>query len=192
MAVPEDDAIFRIAQLLLLLGSMADQGRPSATIERLSYYDFLVANPLLVVTDDDDPDRMALLMAGFDSRALHYASPTHRFTTRRERLQHDLALLVSYGLVAPSVDKAVHYAVTSSGRELAGRFTAIYAHAYRTSAEILIRRLHRMSDTRLREQARQWTTFDATSAWEPDGGLFELELLRADKPDSDFDERPGR
>ncbi|WP_179443447.1 ABC-three component system middle component 2 [Rhodococcus sp. ACPA1] len=189
--MPEDDVVFRLAQLLLLLESMAEQGRPDVTIERLSYYDFLVANPLLVVTEDD-PDRMALLMAGFDRRALHYASPTHRFTTRRERLQHDLALLVSYGLVVPTVEKAVRYSVTAFGRELAGRFTAIYARAYRTSAEILIRRLHRMSDTRLREQARTWTTLAAASVGEPDGALFELELLGTDDPDSDIDEWPTR
>ncbi|WAM19503.1 ABC-three component system middle component 2 [Rhodococcus sp. JS3073] len=191
VALPEDDVVFRLAQLLLLLGSLAEQGSPDVTIERLSYYDFLVANPLLVVAEDD-PDRMPLLMAGFDSRALHYASPTHRFTTRRERLQHDLALLVSYGLAVSTVDKAVRYSVTPSGRELASRFTAIYARAYRTSAEILIRRLDKMSDKRLREQARTWTTLDATSVSESDGALFELELLGIEYPDSDIDEWPTR
>lgn len=190
VVVPEDDVVFRLAQLLLLMGSMAQQGRRGVPIERLSYYDFFVANPLLVVTDDEDPDRMSLLMAGFDSRALHYASPTHRFTTRRERLQHDLAILVSYGLVVPTVDKAVRYSVTSSGSELASRFTAVYARAYRTSADILIRRLHKLSDSRLREQARRWTTFEDTAAWETDGALFDLELLRTDNPDTHLDGRP--
>ncbi|MFI6098226.1 ABC-three component system middle component 2 [Lentzea sp. NPDC051213] len=158
VVVPEDDVIFRLAQLLLLLTSLQRLRQPGISLERLGCYDFLVANPLLVVTYEDDADRKRLLMAGFDGRALIYASPAHRFTTRRERLQHDLALLVAYGLVAPTVDKSVLYAVTPSGVDLAGRFTAVYAKSYRLSAEIIIRRLARLSDTRLREAVRTWTT----------------------------------
>jgi hypothetical protein len=158
VVVPEDDVIFRLAQLLLLLASLERLRQPGISLERLGCYDFLVANPLLVLTDENDTDRKRLLMAGFDGRALSYASPAHRFTTRRERLQHDLALLVAYGLVAPTVDKSVLYAVTSSGMDLAGRFTAVYARSYRLSAEILVRRLSRLSDKRLREAVRRWTT----------------------------------
>jgi hypothetical protein len=158
VVVPEDDVIFRLAQLLLLLASLQRLGQPGISLERLGCYDFLVANPLLVVTDENDADRKRLLMAGFDGRALSYASPAHRFTTRRERLQHDLALLVAFGLVAPAVDKSVLYTVTSSGLDLAGRFTAVYARSYRLSAEILVRRLSRLSDKRLRDAVRTWTT----------------------------------
>jgi hypothetical protein len=158
VVVPEDDVIFRLAQLLLLLASLQSQRQPGVSLERLGCYDFLVANPLLVLTDEDDVDRKRLLMAGFDGRALSYASPAHRFTTRRERLQHDLALLVAYGLVSPTVNKSVLYAVTPAGLDLAGRFTAVYARSYRLSAEILIRRLSRLTDKRLREAVRTWTT----------------------------------
>jgi hypothetical protein len=158
VVVPEDDVIFRLAQLLLLLASLPRLRQPGISLERLGCYDFLVANPLLVITDEDDADRKRLLMAGFDGRALNYASPAHRFTTRRERLQHDLALLVSYGLVAPTVDKGVLYTVTHSGLDLAGRFTAVYARSYRLSADILVRRLSRLSDKRLREAVHTWTT----------------------------------
>jgi hypothetical protein len=157
VVVPEDDVVFRLAQLLLLMTSLHDLQQPGASIERLGYYDFLVANPLLVLTDESDMDRKRLLMAGFDGRALSYASPAHRFTTRRERLQHDLALLVAYGLVTPNVDKSVLYAVTDDGREFAARLHAIYAQSYRLSADILIRRLRRLSDTRLREEVQAWT-----------------------------------
>jgi len=156
--VPEDDVIFRLAQLLLLLASVDHLGKPGVSLERLGCYDFLVANPMLVVTDEADPDRTRLLMAGFDGRALSYASPAHRFATRRERLQHDLALLVAYGLAAPTVDRGVLYAITRDGLELAGRFTALYARAYRLSADILVRRLSSMSDRRLREAVGTWTT----------------------------------
>jgi hypothetical protein len=158
VVVPEDDVIFRLAQLLLLLASLERLGQPGISLERLGSYDFLVANPLLVLTDEKDADRRRLMMAGFDGRALSYASPAHRFTTRRERLQHDLALLVAYGLVAPTVDKSVLYAITRDGRELADRFTAVYARSYRLSAELLVRRLSRMSDKRLREAVSTWTT----------------------------------
>jgi hypothetical protein len=156
--VPEDDVIFRLAQLLLLLGSLSHLGQAGISLERLGCYDFLVANPMLMLTDGDDPDRTRLLMAGFDGRALSYASPAHRFATRRERLQHDLVRLVAYGLVAPTVSRGVLYAITSDGLELAGRFTALYAQAYRLSADILVRRLSRMSDKRLREAIGMWIT----------------------------------
>jgi hypothetical protein len=158
VVVPEDDVVFRLAQLLLLLASLQRQRQPGVSLERLGCYDFLVANPLLVLTDEDDVDRKRLLMAGFDGRALSYASPAHRFTTRRERLQHDLALLVAYDLVSPTVNKSVLYAATPAGLDLAGRFTAVYARSYRLSAEILIRRLSRLTDKRLREAVRAWTT----------------------------------
>jgi hypothetical protein len=156
--VPEDDVIFRLSQLLLLLASLDRLGQPGISLERLGCYDFLVANPLLMLTDEDDPDRRRLLLAGFDGRALSYASPAHRFATRRERLQHDLALLVGYGLAEPTVNKSVLYAITGDGLELAGRFTALYARAYRLSADILVRRLSRLSDKRLRDAVGTWTT----------------------------------
>lgn len=161
VVVPEDDVVFRLAQLLLLLASLQRQRQPGISLERLGCYDFLVANPLLVFTDEDDTDRRRLLMAGFDGRALSYASPAHRFTTRRERLQHDLALLIAYGLVAPTVDKSVLYLVTPAGEDLAGKFTAVYARSYRLSADLLIRKLARMSNKRLHEAVRAWTTVEA-------------------------------
>ncbi|GAA3587951.1 hypothetical protein GCM10022222_85680 [Amycolatopsis ultiminotia] len=157
VVVPEDDVVFRLAQLVLLLASLREFNLPGASIERLGYYDFLVANPMLVLTDEEDRDRKRLLMAGFDGRALSYASPAHRFTTRRERLQHDLALLVAYGLVEPTVDKSVLYAATAEGVELAERFSAVYARSYRLSAEILLTKLRRYSDSRLRDAVQTWT-----------------------------------
>ncbi|MEM6109825.1 hypothetical protein AAHS21_26880 [Mycobacterium sp. 050272] len=162
--VPEDDTTFRLAQLLLLLDTLAQQSQPGINLERLSYYDFLVANPMLMITDDNDPDRTRLVMAGFDGRALSYASPTQRFTNRRERLQHDLAILISYSLAMPHVEGKVTYGVTPAGHELASQFTAVYAAAYRLSAEIVIRRLTRLSDRRLRENAREWISMSPESS----------------------------
>ena len=164
VVVPEDDVVFRLAQLVLLLTSLRRNSIEGATLERLSYYDFFVANPLLVLTDEADPDRLDLLLAGFDSRALMYASPSQRFTSRRERLQHDLALLVSYGLATVGVDKGVRFWATEDGVLLAGQFTAIYSRAYRASADILVKRLSRLTDKRLRDSAQEWVSVSATSA----------------------------
>lgn len=171
VVVPEDDVIFRLAQLLLLLSSVRRQALPGVTLERLSIYDFFVANPLLVLIDEEDDDRRRLLIAGFDARALSQASPAHRFTTRRERIKHDLVLLVAYGLVEPAVDRGVLYAVTSEGMELADKFRAVYARSYRLSAEILVRRLSKLSDQRLRQSVRTWT---AVVADRPDFEILEL------------------
>jgi hypothetical protein len=163
VVLPEDDVVFRLAQLLLLLTTLHRLRQPRISLERLGCYDFLVANPMLVVTDEHDADRTRLLMAGFDGRALSYASPAHRFTTRRARLQHDLALLVAYGLVSPSAEKGISYAATPLGIDLAARFTSIYARSYRLSAEILVQRLARLSDKRLRDSVVAWTKVERSS-----------------------------
>ena len=163
VVIPEDDVVFRLAQLMLLMDSLSRIGQSGATLERLGCYDFLVANPMLVLVDETDLDRKRLLMAGFDGRALSYASPAHRFTTRRERLQHDLSQLVAYGLVQPVAEKSILYQITATGSALAERFTAVYAGAYRLSAELLLRRLTKLSDKRLRESMATWTTIGSAS-----------------------------
>jgi hypothetical protein len=86
--VPEDDIIFRLAQLLLLLTSVDQLGNSGVSLERLGCYDFLVANPMLVFTDEADPDRTRLLMAGFDGRALSYASLAEVALSDRRGVQH--------------------------------------------------------------------------------------------------------
>lgn len=174
--VPEHDPVFRLAQLLLLLRTLHDGSASSVgtNLERLAYYDFFSANPYLVV-GHDDPDRPRLVMAGFDDRSLSYASSGQRFTSRRERLQHDLALLVAYGLAAASVQGgAVTYGITPAGSELASQFTALYARAYITSADVVLRRLRRLSDSKLRESARQWLKPDHASLPDAVLDLFDV------------------
>lgn len=154
--VPENDTVFRLAQLLLLLEALDRESRPGAALERLAYYDFFSANPYLVISRDDD-EHSQLVMAGFDDRSLSYASSGQRFTSRRERLQHDLGLLVAYGLASATVQGgAVIYTITRAGSNLAARFTALYARSYLVSAAVVVRRLRRLSDTKLRENARAW------------------------------------
>jgi hypothetical protein len=81
------------------------------------------------------------VLAGFDSRNLSYQSSAQRFTNRRARLQYDLALLVSYGLVRPEVvAKRVAYGLTDDGAELADRFESLYVRSYRKSAQMIVAR----------------------------------------------------
>ncbi|MFF8434669.1 hypothetical protein [Streptomyces bacillaris] len=49
--MPEDEVTFRLAQLLLL-DAVAGQDAKGASLERIAYYDFLSANPFLVVDSD--------------------------------------------------------------------------------------------------------------------------------------------
>jgi len=154
--VPENDTVFRLAQLLLLLDTLRRESQPRAALERLAYYDFFSANPYLVINREDD-DHRQLVMAGFDDRSLSYASSGQRFTSRRERLQHDLALLVAYELANAVVEGgAVTYGVTDRGTALAAQFTALYARSYVLSASLVVRRLRKLSDSKLRESARSW------------------------------------
>jgi hypothetical protein len=157
VAVPEDDTVFRLAQLVLLL-QVSSQSHPDGVeLERLGAYDFIAANPLLMASSDDDPDRFDLLMADFDDRALSYASAAQRFATRRERLKHDLALLLAYDLATTAVRGNVLYRLTDAGVEMATRFTAMYARSYTTAATIVVRRLRKVRAGPLRERVDEWT-----------------------------------
>ncbi len=148
---------FRLARLLVLL-DVATQQKPlrPIDIERLALYDFFAANPFLIF-DQEDADRQDIILAGFNANSLSYNSSAQRFTNRRARLQHDLTLLIAYGLVAAeTVQSRVAYRVTERGSAIAKELRALYAVAYRESASIVIRRLNKLSDKRLREQARRW------------------------------------
>jgi hypothetical protein len=157
VAVPEDDTVFRLAQLVLLLHVVAEFHPDGVELERLGAYDFIAANPLLMASSDDDPDRFELIMAGFDDRALSYASAAQRFVTRRERLKHDLALLLAYDLATTAVRGHVLYRLTESGMVMARQFTAMYARSYTTAATIVVRRLRKVRPGPLRERVTEWT-----------------------------------
>ncbi|GAA3198865.1 hypothetical protein ACFO1B_02345 [Dactylosporangium siamense] len=157
---PDEVAVFRQARLLLALQCA---GEP-LDAEHLGVYDFLTAHPLLVVRDEGDPDRTALRLAGFDERAVGYASPAQRFVTAQLHLSGDLAALVGRGLVQVTAAGRVTYRLTPEGVSMAARFTAMYAQRYRTAARIVIRRLRRLSARRLREGLRQWLVPAPSSA----------------------------
>ncbi|MEV4219102.1 ABC-three component system middle component 2 [Nonomuraea sp. NPDC049725] len=101
------------------------------------------------------------MLIGFSVRSLTYASPGQRFVTRRSRLQHDLSLLVAYGLTKVDVDKgSIVYIITPKGKELAGQLRSLYAQSYRTSVEIIGARIKPLSDTKLQDRCREWLRAD--------------------------------
>lgn len=148
---PEEHVLLRLAQLLLLMDEVTDA--KGVGLERLGYYDFFAANPFAVIDPEERAARAELHAAGFDERQLSYASTGARFANRRQRLQHDVALLVAYGLVGPS---GQGYAITPTGRQAASRFLSLYAAQYRTAARVIHRRFRSLSDTALIRQARGW------------------------------------
>jgi ABC-three component (ABC-3C) system Middle Component 2 len=152
--IPEDDPVFRQARLILLLAAAGD----GLDLERLGCYDFLAEHPLLLARDEADPDRLPLLLAGFDDRAISYASAPHRFVSRQLSLPRDIESLVARGLVEVSMDGRIRYRLTDAGRTLAGQFTARYSQAYTTAARIVLRRVRRLSGRKLRENMRDWLT----------------------------------
>lgn len=153
---PEQLAEFRQAQLLLLLATASEMGAGALDIERIAYYEFFSANPFLVFTADDD-DRRRLALAGFDPESLSYQSSAQRFSNRRARLQFDVSVLVTRDLVMPQVsNRKVCYAATDLGQKTAGSFAALYAESFREAAALVIGQLKRLSDSRLRESAKQW------------------------------------
>lgn len=153
---PEDHQVFRAAQLTLLLEVAGAERVEVRTVDRLGFYDFFSANPF-VVTAGDDPrdaaDRLTLRLAGFSDQQLSYASTGQRFASRRRRLQHDLSLLIAYGLVAIETGG---YGLTPAGRTLATELTSVYADAYRAAAQVVLRRLKRLSDRQLMQRADDW------------------------------------
>jgi hypothetical protein len=154
---PDDLLEFRLGRLLILLDSLPEltSAKP-LHLERLGYYDFFADSPFLIL-DSDDPLRRRLLLEGFSERSLSYHSSAQRFTNRRARLRHDLALLTSRAMVGITTEgRHVTFHLTHEGREVAGRLKTLYADAFRSSAEIVVRNLNRLSDKALNEQAREW------------------------------------
>lgn len=155
-SAPEDQLVFRLAQLTLLLEIAARDRYSIKTIDRLGFYDFFAANPFVVISDGqrgDDTDRLTLRLAGFTDQQLSYASTGQRFASRRRRLQHDMALMLAYRLVTIDADG---YALTDAGRGVAESLNSVYADAYRDAAQIVLRRLGRLSNRRLTEAAERW------------------------------------
>lgn len=149
---PEDLPAFRVAQLLVVLGGI---GQP-IDIERLGYYDFFMANPMLI-DSLDTAERTALVMAGFDSRTIDHQSAAQRFANRRQCLRADIASLIAYGLSEVRVENgAVLYGLTSTGSRASIELTTAYADGLRQAISVVLPTLRRLSDRRLRQQTTEW------------------------------------
>lgn len=149
----EDDVVFRMAQLLLVLTEIGDDG---VAVDRLTYYDYFAANPFLVF-EENESQRTKLRLAGFESSAISYLSPSQRFATRQERVSADVGVLVAIGLALRTGDeKALRYAATTIGAETASALASMYAHGYRESVRLILGRLGKLSDKRLHDSARSW------------------------------------
>jgi hypothetical protein len=152
---------FRLGRLLLLLDIAAGTSRPSVGLDRVGYYDFFADAPLLVFEPGTAEHRW-LKLAGFNSRNLSYTSAAQRFTNRRARLQHDLAWLLARDLMALNGESSKPtWAATTAGRELAASLRSMYAIAFRESAELVIRKLGKLSDMALDREARAWLRAEA-------------------------------
>jgi hypothetical protein len=151
----ESRTTFRLARLLLFVDVARETGRPIPSVDRLGYYEFFADNPFMIIGEDRraNRDRLALEMSGFSPLQLSYASTGQRFASRRQRLQHDLSLLVSRDLI--TIEDG-GFTVTDAGAELADRLNSVYADAYRTSARIVLRRLASMSNKALEEASHRW------------------------------------
>ena len=151
---PDDHVVFRLTQLLLLLRETSPPGVAGIGMERLGYYDFFSANPFLVIPAKDKQDRTRLHLAGFDERQLSYTANGERFASRRRRLQHDVSLLLAYGLVQP---RGGGWGLTEAGEQVTDQLTAMYATQYVASVQIVVKRLARFdTDAALARQARHW------------------------------------
>lgn len=153
---PEERRVFRVAQLVLLLAVAEENNTKLSNLDRIAYFDFFAANPFVVLdgesAEKDARDRLTLRLAGFADRQLTYGAVGHRFTTRRQRIQYDLALVVARGLVQVLPDR---YAITSAGTDFANALATVYADAYRTGAAIVFKRFGGLSETRLRAKAEE-------------------------------------
>lgn len=153
---PEESAVFRIAQLALLLAAAEDNNISMTNLDRLAYFDFFASNPFIILdgesTEKDSRDRLTLHLAGFTDGQVTYGSIGHRFATRRERIRHDLALLITHGLAQVLPDR---YTITPVGAEFAIELKTVYAEAYRVAALIVFKRFRGLSETGLRMKAEK-------------------------------------
>ena len=154
-ASPEDFAAFRLAQLAILLSEVAPLDARAIDLERLGYYDFFAANPFAIFDPNDRLQQARLHHASFDERQLSYASTGSRFANRRKRLQHDVALLVSYGLAGP---RGGGYGTTARGEQFVASLSALYVDQYRESVRVVHDRLRRLSDPQLAQASKRWLT----------------------------------
>lgn len=150
---------FRMAQMILVLaGAHAQEDK--LDLERLSVIEFLSANPFLVL-DVHSPAAAQLRLQGFGHHSITYASPSHRFVSRRERVTSDIAQLIAFGLVRLSVHEGQRvFTVTELGQLSAESLCSVYADAYRLSVATVAPIVMKLSSPKMREQLETWLRAD--------------------------------
>lgn len=153
----DQEVFFNLARLLVLF-DVLDEGKKTegANIERVAYYDFFSAHPMLIF-NNDKTIKLDLLLVGFESTTIGYISSSQRFANRREKLKHYLAGLFIRDLISvKNYQGQVVYSITPRGKEITSEFKSMYVKAYRKSAELTINRLSKMSDKALAMKAKAW------------------------------------
>lgn len=153
----EDEVLFNSARLLVLFETLSKLGfSDGIDLERTGYYDFFSAQPFLVFNDDVEI-KLELLYCGFESSTIGYISSSQRFTSRRQKNKHYLAALIMRDLISVrNLNGKFLYSITEKGKTAALNFKSLYVQAYRKSAEIIIKKFGKMSDTKLAINAREW------------------------------------
>jgi hypothetical protein len=154
----EDEDLFNSARILMLFEILDAKGKTNGiNIERIAYYDFFSAQPFLVFGKEERDAKLELLFQGFESTTVGYISSSQRFTNRTEKLKHYLAGLLTRDLITvKNIDGQLLYSITHKGRETVSKFKSMYTKAYKSSAEIIIHKLSKLSDKRLAENAKIW------------------------------------
>ncbi len=154
----EDDDIFNSARLLMLFKIIDDILESGGiSINRIAYYDFFSAQPFLVFSEKQSSVKLDLILKGFEATTVGYISSSQRFTNRREKLKHHLSGLLMRDLIdIRNIDSQLLYSITSRGKEIAKSLKSLYSLAYQESSVIIIKKLAKLSDTKLDNDAREW------------------------------------
>lgn len=154
---PEDEDIFNASRLLIMFEVLNIYGKKKlVSIERISYYDFFSANPLLIFNDNLSI-KNKLVYEGFPSNTISYISSSHRFINRMEKLKYYMSYLISRDLIdIANCDGRINYLITNKGTDVSNSIKTFYANAYKESCRIVIKHLESMSDTKLWKESQKW------------------------------------
>jgi hypothetical protein len=160
---PDEEDLFNSARLLALFGVLNEQKDDAGIpIERIAYYDFFSAQPLLILEKEETNLKLDLLFFGFETTSVSYISSSQRFSNRRERLKHYLSNLIMRDLITVyNSDGKLLYKITDYGNEIASKFNAMYIQAYKKSAELILKKLSKLSDKQLAMNSKQWLKAEA-------------------------------
>jgi hypothetical protein len=153
----ESEDIFCSARLLLLFSVINSVlGEKGISINRLGYYDFFSAQPFLVFSDYSST-KIDLVLKGFELTTVSYMSSSQRFSNRREKLKYYLSNLLIRALISvQNIDGEILYYITPKGKEIVRYFKSLYSLSYCQSAEIIVKKLSKLNDKKLDNEAKEW------------------------------------